>query len=104
MSAFDARTGTSRWRFRTSALVVAGVTTTAGGLTFTADQAGTVYAFDTRTGAVRWRHGAGMPLGGSVVTYAVGGRQYVAVAAGRHAPITWRVTSPKARVLVFALP
>jgi alcohol dehydrogenase (cytochrome c) len=47
---------------------------------------GTIYAFDTRTGAVRWRHDAGMPVGGGVVTYAVGGRQYVAVAAGLHAP------------------
>jgi hypothetical protein len=28
----------------------------------------------------------------------------VAVAAGLHAPITWQVSSPKARVLVFALP
>jgi alcohol dehydrogenase (cytochrome c) len=104
VAAFDAATGRPRWRFRAPAPVVAGVTATAGGLTFTADQAGTVYAFDTRTGAVRWRHDAGMPVGGGVVTYAVGGRQYVAVAAGLHAPLTWQVTSPKARVLVFALP
>jgi len=104
VAAFDAATGRPRWRFRAPAPVVAGVTATAGGLTFTADQGGTIYAFDTRTGAVRWTHGAGMPVGGGVVTYAVAGRQYVAVAAGLHAPITWQVSSPKARVLVFALP
>jgi hypothetical protein len=45
-----------------------------------------------------------MPVGGGVVTYAVAGRQYVAVAAGLHAPVTWKVSSPKARMLVFALP
>jgi hypothetical protein len=45
-----------------------------------------------------------MPVGGGVVSYAVGGRQYVAVAAGLHAPLTWQVKSPPARVLVFALP
>jgi alcohol dehydrogenase (cytochrome c) len=104
VTAVDAATGRTRWRFRAPAPVVAGVTATAGGLTFTADQAGTLYAFDTRTGAVRWRHDAGMPVGGGVVTYAVAGRQYLAVAAGLHAPVTWQVTSPKARVLVFALP
>jgi alcohol dehydrogenase (cytochrome c) len=102
--AFDAATGAERWRFRAPAPVVAGVTATAGGLTFTADQSGAIYAFDTRTGAVRWRHDAGMPVGGGVVTYAVAGRQYLAVAAGLHAPVTWKVKSPKARVLVFGLP
>lgn len=104
VTAVDAATGRTRWRFHAPAPVVAGVTATAGGLTFTADQAGTVYAFDTNTGAVRWRYDAGQPVGGGVVSYAVGGRQYVAVAAGLHAPLTWQVTSAPARVLVFALP
>jgi glucose dehydrogenase len=102
--AFDAGTGRERWRFRAPAPVVAGVTATAGGLTFTADQAGNVYAFETATGAVRWQHAAGLPLGGGVVSYALGGRQFVAVAAGLHAPLTWQISSPDARVIVYGLP
>jgi outer membrane protein assembly factor BamB len=102
VTAVDAATGAVRWRFRAPAPVVAGVTATAGGLTFTADQSGRIYAFETATGAVRWQADAGQPVGGGVVSYAVGGRQYVAVASGLHAPLTWQVTSPPARVLVFA--
>jgi alcohol dehydrogenase (cytochrome c) len=102
VTAVDATTGAVRWRFRAPAPVVAGVTATAGGLTFTADQSGRIYAFETATGAVRWQADAGQPVGGGIVSYAVGGRQYVAVASGLHAPLTWQVTSPPARVLVFA--
>ena len=35
--------------------VLAGVTPTAGGLVFTADLSGTVYAFDADDGRVRWQ-------------------------------------------------
>lgn len=104
LTAVDAATGRTRWRFRAPAPVVAGVTATAGGLTFAADLAGHLYAFETATGALRFQYDAGQPVGGGVVSYAVGGRQYVAVAAGLHAPLTWQVTSAPARVLVFALP
>jgi alcohol dehydrogenase (cytochrome c) len=102
VTAVDAATGAVRWRFRAPAPVVAGVTATAGGLTFTADQSGRIYAFETATGAVRWQADARQPVGGGVVTYAAGGRQYVAVASGLHAPLTWQVSSSPARVLVFA--
>jgi alcohol dehydrogenase (cytochrome c) len=79
------------------------VTVTAGGLVFTGDLAGTVLALDAARGTVRWRYDAGQPIGGGVVTYRTGGRQYVAVAAGMHAP-TWKLKSAPARILVFSLP
>jgi alcohol dehydrogenase (cytochrome c) len=104
LTALDAGSGAVRWRYHSPTPLVAGVTPTAGGLVFTGDLRGDVLAFDARTGAIRWRHATGRPIGGGVVTYRAGGRQLLAVAAGMHAPKTWRLRSPPAEVEVFALP
>jgi alcohol dehydrogenase (cytochrome c) len=104
LTAVDAMTGVVRWRYHSPTPMVAGVTPTAGGLVFTGDLAGDLLAFDARTGALRWRYATGRPIGGGVVTYRVAGRQYVAVAAGLHAPKTWRLASPPAQLQVYALP
>ena len=104
VTALDAETGAVRWRYRSPTPVVAGVTPTAGGLVFTGDLEGNVLAFDAASGAVRWRWATGLPIGGGVVTYRAGGRQYVAVAAGMHAPLTWKLESPPAQVVVFGVP
>ena len=104
LTAVDAGTGAVRWRYHSPTPLVAGVTPTAGGLVFTGDLRGEVLAFDARTGAVRWRHSTGRPIGGGVVTYGVGGRQYLAIAAGMHAPATWRLKSEPAQIVVFAAP
>jgi alcohol dehydrogenase (cytochrome c) len=72
-------------------------------LIFTADLKGTVYGFDARNGAILYRYEAGQPVGGGVISYEAGGRQFVAVAAGMHAPGTWKLESEPARLLVFAL-
>jgi alcohol dehydrogenase (cytochrome c) len=71
---------------------------------FTGDLRGDFMAFNTRTGAIRWHYGTGQPIGGGVVTYRVAGKQLVAVAAGMHAPVTWKLKSPPAKVVVFGLP
>ncbi len=104
VTALDAETGVIRWRYRSPTPIVAGVTPTAGGLVFTGDLDGDVLALDAASGAVRWRHATGLPIGGGVVTYRAGGRQYVAVAAGMHAPLTWQLESPPSEVMVFGVP
>jgi alcohol dehydrogenase (cytochrome c) len=104
LTAVDGSTGAMRWRYRSDTPLVAGITSTAGGLVFTGDLSGQVMAFDAGTGAIRWRYATGQPIGGGVITYRAGGRQYVAVAAGMHAPMTWKLESSPARVVVFALP
>jgi hypothetical protein len=38
-----------------------------------------------------------------VVSYAVGGRQFVAVASGLHAPVTWQLKSTPAKTVIFSL-
>jgi alcohol dehydrogenase (cytochrome c) len=104
LSAVDAESGALRWRYRSPTPLVAGVTATAGGLVFTGDLRGDLMAFDGRAGSVLWRFPGGEPIGGGVVTYRAGGRQLVAAAVGMHAPVTWKLKSPPARVLVFGLP
>ena len=103
LTAVDAETGRIRWRYRSPTPLVAGVTPTAGGLVFTGDLRGDVLAFAEGSGLVLWRYSTGRPIGGGVVTYLAGGQQYLAVAAGMHAPLTWRLESPAAEVVVFAL-
>ncbi|MEP7176450.1 MAG: PQQ-binding-like beta-propeller repeat protein, partial [Gemmatimonadales bacterium] len=52
LTAVDAESGAVRWRYRSPTPLIAGVTSTAGGLVFTGDLRGEVLAFDGRTGAV----------------------------------------------------
>lgn len=104
LTAIDADDGTVKWRYASASPIVAGVTTTAGGLVFAADLSGNFLAFDERTGAILYRYNTGQPIGGGLVSYAVSGKQYVAIASGLHAPLTWQVKSSPAKVVVFALP
>ena len=58
VTALDAETGAIRWRVRTAKPMVAGITTTAGGLVFTGDLDGRVLAYDAASGRVLWSHPA----------------------------------------------
>ena len=55
---------------------------TGGGLVFGGDHNGRVRALDHETGDVLWEINLGSPLTGFPVTYAVDGKQYVAVSTG----------------------
>ena len=48
-------------------------------------------------------HATGKAIGGGVITYDVGGKQFVAAATGLNAP-TWQAKAGPARVVVYALP
>jgi alcohol dehydrogenase (cytochrome c) len=82
VTALDVALGYVAWTCKTPAPVVAGVTATAGGLVLTGDLAGNFYAFNDRSGAVLKTLALGAPIGGGVITYVTGGKQYIAVAAG----------------------
>ena len=60
----------------------AGVVTTAGGLVFAGDDSGHLVAFDAKTGERVWRFSMGRTISASPMTYAIDGRQYIAIAAG----------------------
>lgn len=104
LTAIDAESGQIRWRYHSPTPLVAGITSTAGGLVFTGDLRGEFMAFDARTGTIRWHYPTGQAIGGGVVTYRAGGKQLIAVASGMHSPMTWKLKSPPAKVIVFGLP
>jgi alcohol dehydrogenase (cytochrome c) len=104
LTALNAETGKIRWQYASPTPLVAGITATAGGLVFTGDLNGNVLAFDAVDGRILWRATTGQPIGGGVVSYAVRGNQYIAVASGLHAPVTWRLKSSPAKLVVYSLP
>jgi alcohol dehydrogenase (cytochrome c) len=103
LSAVDADSGKVRWKYRSPTPLLGGVTATASELVFSGDLNGDVFALDGRTGKVLWRSPTNNAIGGGVITYAVGGKQYVAAAAGLKSPI-WPVKAESARVVIYGLP
>jgi len=80
--ALDPLSGERRWEYKMVDFTDAGVLTTASDLLFSGGREGDFYALDARTGALLWRFAAGGQVQSGPMTYAVGGRQYVAVNAG----------------------
>jgi PQQ-dependent dehydrogenase (methanol/ethanol family) len=64
-----------------------GTLTTAGGLVFYGNLHGFFKALDAKTGAELWKVQLGSGIGAAPISYAVGGRQYIAVVVGRTASI-----------------
>jgi len=63
--------------------MVAAVTTTAGALVFAGENTGDLLAFDADKGNVLYRFNTGGAMTAGVITYAVGGRQYVGATSGK---------------------
>lgn len=82
LSALDANTGSIKWKYHASAPIVAGVTATAAGLVMTGDSAGHFIVVDSSTGQVLLNRDTGGGIAGGVLTYAVNGRQYIALTSG----------------------
>jgi len=80
--ALDAATGERKWEFKMNDVTDAGILTTASDLLFSGGREGYFYPLDARTGALLWKTAVGANVASGPMTYALGGRQYVAVAAG----------------------
>lgn len=100
ITAIDADTGKQAWQVKMPTPILAAVTPTAGGVTFTGDLNGTVYALNSRSGKKLWTGSTGQPIGGGIISYEAGGHQRIAVAAGMKSPI-WPVKTTTARVVIF---
>ena len=59
-----------------------GTLTTAGNLVFQGREDGSLVAYHARTGAELWRTGLGLGISAPPITYAVNGRQYIALLVG----------------------
>jgi alcohol dehydrogenase (cytochrome c) len=82
ITAIDVATGNTVWQYQQRAYNYSAVLATAGGLVFNGDGARYFFALDSDTGKRVWQVRLGSMCCGYPVTYAVSGRQYVAVVAG----------------------
>ena len=82
LRALDPATGKIRWEWKHPSPTWSGVLSTAGGVVFTGDAEGNFMALEAASGKVLWHFQCGASVYSSPMTYAVDGKQYVAVAAG----------------------
>jgi alcohol dehydrogenase (cytochrome c) len=84
LMAYDPLTGKQVWQYPQtgSGQSWAGAMTTAGGLVFFGDDAESFEAVDARTGVSLWHFNTGQAIHASPMSYAVDGKQYLAIAAG----------------------
>ena len=84
MRAIDIQTGRVVWEIDQQAPTpnYGGVLSTGGGLVFYSESSGAFAAVDARTGRTLWHFQTGANMAASPMSYAVDGRQFVAVAAG----------------------
>lgn len=80
--ALDAGSGRPIWRYHAGSPVLSGVTPTAGGVVFSGESSGNLLAFDAHDGKLLYSRNLGGSMGGGVITYEVGEKQYVATTAG----------------------
>ena len=101
--ASDADTGAWKWRAKSNYPILSGITPTAGGVFFFGDMGGNFYALEAATGRRLWGKNLGGAIGGGVITYAAGGAQRVAVAAG-YSAILWPTKIVTGKIVILGLP
>jgi alcohol dehydrogenase (cytochrome c) len=82
LRAIDPLTGERIWEWKHVTPSWSGVLSTAGGLVFTGDSEGNVIALDAVSGKALWHFQMGGAVYAAPMTFAVDGKQYVAIAAG----------------------
>jgi alcohol dehydrogenase (cytochrome c) len=102
VTSFDADNGAVRWKKQLPHPVLAGVTPTAGGVVFTADLGGVLYALDASDGRILWQLNSGQSAGGGVISYYAGGRQLIGIASGMKSSV-WPGAAEQSRIVVFGL-
>jgi alcohol dehydrogenase (cytochrome c) len=81
LEAISVATGETVWKHEQRAGMLS-VISTGGGLLFGGDANGRFRAFDERNGEILWEVNLGAPVNGYPATFAVNGKQYVAVSTG----------------------
>ena len=102
LTALDAASGKVKWQFHAPEPIVAGVTPTAGGVVFNGDLGGNFYAFDATNGKVLLTRTLPGAIAGGIVTYTVGGKQYVATTSGNISRSTFK-TGGSPTIVIMAL-
>ena len=106
----DMATGKTVWRYTQYAPSQGAQLATAGDLVFWGDMDRRFRAFDAGTGKVLWQTILGSSIQTSTITYAVRGKQYIAVLSGEGQVTLYnqfpKIKVPRAHnaIYVFALP
>jgi alcohol dehydrogenase (cytochrome c) len=80
--AYDPNTLDPKWEYRMADITWGGVLSTAGDLVFGGGREGYLLALDARSGELLWRSSLGGQINAGPMSFAVNGRQYIAIAAG----------------------
>jgi len=116
LTAYNVDTMTESWSFEQRAAFLTGTISTAGNLVFVGDLDRRFRAFDARNGEILWETRLGTSVQGHPVTFAIEGKQYIAVttamgARGVSPRTVPRVVAPNIRhpsngnaLYVFSLP
>lgn len=99
-TAVDVNTGKVAWQKRVKDPMIGGALATAGGVVFTGTKDRQFLAFDAKSGDQLWHYQANGGVNAPPISYAVSGRQYVAVAAGGNFQIN---ATRSDELLVFSL-
>jgi alcohol dehydrogenase (cytochrome c) len=82
IQAFDPKSGELKWQFKMTDVTDSGVPSKASDLVFAGGREGYFFALHGRTGEMLWKSSVGGQVSAGPMSYAVGGKQYVAIAAG----------------------
>jgi alcohol dehydrogenase (cytochrome c) len=92
IKAFNATTGEQAWSHPQSTPATSGLMATAGGLVFSGDAEGYFSAMRADTGETLWHFNVGTGIHGNPTTFAVDGKQYVAIVYGPGGGSLWPLT------------
>jgi alcohol dehydrogenase (cytochrome c) len=103
LTAVNAPTGAIAWKYHSKRPMLASVTTSSADLVFTGELTGDFLVLDAGDGKVLYRFNTGGPVTAGVISYAIGGKQYLGVMSGA-AVRFWRTPPASSTVIIFALP
>jgi PQQ-dependent dehydrogenase (methanol/ethanol family) len=93
--------GKVAWGVKTDQPLMGGVLATAGNVVFTGEGNGWFNAYDARNGKKLWSFQCGAGVNSPAVSYEIGGKQYIAVAAGGNNQLDFKRGNS---IFVFSLP
>jgi len=82
VDAWDPLTGKKKWQVLDKYPRLSGILSTKGGLVFSGDIRGNVYAYSQDTGKELWKFNMGSGSRGGIISYMAGGEQYILVPSG----------------------
>ena len=101
LAAVNLDTGKLAWKADTDQPLMGGVLATAGNLVFTGEGNGSFNAYDAKNGKKLWSFNCGAGVNSPPVSYEIGGKQYIAVAAGGNNQLDFKRGNS---IFVFSLP